>query len=786
MKTLQELINDFEKFSDQRPAQLALQKLRLMQSDLSDSAQKDVVEFLKKTCAATMNSADIKTGELSLHDIAYNALVFFASLYPINPTDAISQNTIDDTNLADRVFLSTGYWFNKNTLTELVQRKGFARLKDPWNNLPFNERDKKTISEATNIPLEYEPPRAAEETDPLTAMLLANETTNELGEAQERTPSAFEALHQAIANLRSVPREERLSAHLRLQNCGLPLPDIEILMPSREDVLANTGTYSQLQLLRATGGRIELYLKILEHVQFFEQLARMYHDHPERLNNLFLTVFRPNTAGIDDITRMRYNLLIYIITETFNGQPNMASVTRLFENTAVTPEQIFSHVENDVELHHRENFLLGLAYYFVMEPNECQQMLRIIPLDRLMETVSIYLRYYPLNAQGLMTPLYESMPHFYLGFLVQDIAILLGMIQRVITNEAFQSIMPEILATPEKIAQYVMLIGIIPADNEQQILTFILENRERMPEFLSRSLQLQAVLHSQSDLMASLSLQPATVERMTKHPKECSKLIGRACTLSSLALFATLSDRVQNALLDKAISDTLIDLFSFFNFEDPTRQNYFFSFPESKQLALLQSDYHAFEDCRSFLVGSESIFSQRSLDVMEFRRSIINLPKDGCRTFLNYWPTIKAHAENHNQLSRASLFSSGQSNLRLCQSVLENIHTKIIVSDMLEKINDAYQKLPDEKGREIRKEKLKTLLHQINTLSNFLLPHEKFKECIINEIEKNTGIGGGLGFGRLNDSLKLLVTHIQQNSVLENERAILNIISPSSHATPRM
>lgn len=782
MKTLQELINDFEKFDDQRPAQLALQKLRLIQSDPNDSAQRDAIEFLRKTCATMIDDTDIKAGELSLCDIAYDALVFFANLHPINPTDAISQNTIDDTNLADRVFLSTGYWYDKNTLTELVERKGFAQLKNPWDNLPFNARDQKTISEATNIPLEYEPHRAAEEIDPLTAMLLANET-NEPGAAGE---SAIEAMRRAIINLRSISSEERLSAHLRLQNCGLPLPDFEILMlPPREDWSAITSTYERIRMLRTVVKRIELYLKILECVESFEQLARIHHDHPERLNNFFLTIFRPNTAGIDDITRMRYNLLLYMATKTFNDQPNMVLVTRLFENTTVTPEQIFSHVENDVELHHRENFLLGLAYYFMMEANECQQMLRIIPLDRLMETVSIYLRHYPLDAQGLMTPLYENSVPFTRDFLIRDIVMLLGMIQGIITNEVFQSIVPEILETPEKIAQYVMLFKIISGD-EGQILRFILENRERMPDLLSHSLQLQAVLRDQVDLMASLSLQPATFDRMKQNPKACCDLIGRACTLPSVALFATLSDKVQNALLDKAISGTLIDLSPWLNFEDSTRQNYFFSFPENKQLALLQLDYRAFEDCRSFLVGSESIFSQRSQYVAEFRRSIINLPKDGCLIFLNYWPTIKTHAENHNQLSRASLFSSDQSNLRLCQSVLENIYTKLIVSDMLEKINDSYQQLSNEKSREARTEKLKNLVHQINTLSNFLLPPEKFKECIINEIKKNTGIGGGLGFGKLNDALKLLVTHIQQNSVFENERAILNILSASSHTTPRI
>ena len=154
----------------------------------------------------------------------------------------------------------------------------------------------------------------------------------------------------------------------------------------------------------------------------------------------------------------------------------------------------------------------------MMEANECQHILRIIPLDRWMETVSLYLHYCPLDTEGLMRPLYANIGSFTRDYLVEDIVRLLSLIQSIITNETFQTIVPEMLETPEKIAQYVMLIKILPGD-EQQILRFILENRERMTELLSRSLQLHAVLHDPADLMASLSLQPATLDRMKQNPK---------------------------------------------------------------------------------------------------------------------------------------------------------------------------------------------------------------------------------------------------------------------------
>ena len=118
--------------------------------------------------------------------------------------------------------------------------------------------------------------------------------------------------------------------------------------------------------------------------------------------------------------------------------------------------------------------------------------------------------------------------------------------------------------------------------------------------------------------------------------------------------------------------------------------------------------------------------------------------------------------------------------------MLENIRTKLIVLDVLEKINNAYQQLPDEKGREVRKEKLANLLKRINKSSNFLITSEKFNESVIAEIEKETGFGGGIGFGKLNDALKLLITHVKQKNITENERIILGVVLESRDTSPRV
>lgn len=70
--------------------------------------------------------------------------------------------------------------------------------------------------------------------------------------------------------------------------------------------------------------------------------------------------------------------------------------------------------------------------------------------------------------------------------------------------------------------------------------------------------------------------------------------------------------------------------------------------------------------------------------------------------------------------------------------------------------------------------------------ANFLTTSEKFNELFVSEIEKETAFGGGIGFGKLNDALKLLVAHIKQKNVLESEHAILSAVLGSSDASPRV
>ena len=228
---------------------------------------------------------------------------------------------------------------------------------------------------------------------------------------------------------------------------------------------------------------------------------------------------------------------------------------------------------------------------------------------------------------------------------------------------------------------------------------------------------------------------------------------------------------------------------SAFNFKDPSAQNYFYALSEIKQCALLQFDFKVQDDLTYFLLGQAAPLSQRGFEIRQLQDAILALPGEGCLIFLNAIHAIKEYAANRDRAtaSFASLFSSTPLNdLALCNYVLENIRTKLIVLDVLEKINNAYQQLPDEKGREVRKEKLANLLKRINKSSNFLITSEKFNESVIAEIEKETGFGGGIGFGKLNDALKLLITHVKQKNITENERIILGVVLESRDTSPRV
>ena len=129
----------------------------------------DAIRALGSKCRALSsdesNEAVKNNDGFSFADDAYEASLVMAESAPRNTEDLITLEAIEPEN---KVFLSTGHQFDKESLTEYVKQKGFEGLENPVDRQPFSERDKQTISEATGIELTYRPPAKAYEPDPLT------------------------------------------------------------------------------------------------------------------------------------------------------------------------------------------------------------------------------------------------------------------------------------------------------------------------------------------------------------------------------------------------------------------------------------------------------------------------------------------------------------------------------------------------------------------------------------------------------------------------------------------
>lgn len=109
------------------------------------AALSNITQEAEVNRAASQLRADLKT----LLDSANHAL---SAVIENHSKNDVSLFMLEDDNMADVIFLSSGIGFGKKWLIEYVKSYGY---KSPFDRQPFSEEDKRTIFAATGIALSY-------------------------------------------------------------------------------------------------------------------------------------------------------------------------------------------------------------------------------------------------------------------------------------------------------------------------------------------------------------------------------------------------------------------------------------------------------------------------------------------------------------------------------------------------------------------------------------------------------------------------------------------------------